>query len=273
MNTISSEGIRRFASISPHGDLWWRLPARPGGAGGCRPDQGIVDRIGAQVSSSGLEIIITFISSTFELLLFYQLWRVDMEAPFGEIIEQLRHQHQYTEEKTEEERLVMFNLEPRKKLAMCRTAKHGSTTLSNVFLQLYTLTYVLCNYLCKTAMSTQEGPPRHPAGAARYRGCCVQGLQEAGGGPGPGGGGDTRLPRTPGLQEPRGEACLRLQRHAGPKGDNLETLAIGLQTGQNCFTNIITPRKWHCIISVAVYVAMFIIQFWLFIITFIFSLF
>ena len=82
-------------------------------------------------------------------------------------------------------------------------------------------------------MSTQEGPPRHPAGAARCRGCRVRGLQEAGGGAGLRGGGHARLPRTSGLQEPRGEACLRLQRHAGPKGDNLETLAIGLQTGCN----------------------------------------
>ena len=115
-----------------------------------------------------------------------------MEAPFGEIIEQLRHQHQYTEEKTEEERLVMFNLEPRKKLAMCRTAKHGSTTLSNVFLQLYTLTFVsVCVRQSWQQCPPQEGPPRHPAGAARYRGCRVRGLQEAGGGPGPGGGGDT----------------------------------------------------------------------------------
>ena len=40
---------------------------------------------------------------------------------------------------SDEERLRMINLEPRKKMAWCRTAKHGSTTLSNVFLQLYTL--------------------------------------------------------------------------------------------------------------------------------------
>ena len=37
-------------------------------------------------------------------------------------------------------RLSMFTLEPRKKLAFCRTAKHGSSTLSNVLLQLLTRT-------------------------------------------------------------------------------------------------------------------------------------
>ena len=41
---------------------------------------------------------------------------------------------------SEESRLRMFTLEPRKKLAFCRTAKHGSSTLSNVLLQLLTRT-------------------------------------------------------------------------------------------------------------------------------------
>ena len=37
----------------------------------------------------------------------------------------------------EKDKLKLFTLEPRRKLALCRNAKHGSTTLSNVFLQLY----------------------------------------------------------------------------------------------------------------------------------------
>ena len=41
---------------------------------------------------------------------------------------------------SEDSRLAMFTLEPRKKLAFCRTAKHGSSTLSNVLLQLLTRT-------------------------------------------------------------------------------------------------------------------------------------
>ena len=38
---------------------------------------------------------------------------------------------------SEEEKLLMINLEPKKKIGICRTAKHGSTTLSNIFLQQY----------------------------------------------------------------------------------------------------------------------------------------
>ena len=37
-----------------------------------------------------------------------------------------------------EQKLLMVNFEPKKKIGVCRTAKHGSTTLSNIFLQLYT---------------------------------------------------------------------------------------------------------------------------------------
>ena len=270
MNTISSEGIRRFASISPRGDLWWRLPARPGGAGGCRPDPGIVVRIGAQVSSSGKEIISHPRSCcSYSISCEGLTWRLRLvrsSSSSGTSTSTLRRRQ-------------------RRSASSCSTSSPGrsspcagppstapphspTSSCSSTHSRMYYVTICV-----RQQCPPQKGPPRHPAGAARYRGCRVRGLQEAGGGPGPGGGGDTWLPRTPGLQEPRGETCLRLQCHAGPKGDNLETLAIGLQTGRNYFTNIITPRKWHCIISVAVYVAMFIIQFWLFIITFIFSLF
>ena len=35
-------------------------------------------------------------------------------------------------------RVTIFNLEPRHKLALCRTAKHGSTSWSNIFFKIYT---------------------------------------------------------------------------------------------------------------------------------------